>query len=833
MNRWTLAYEGFDPAEQGLRETLCTIGNGYFATRGAPTFAAADGIHYPGTYLAGGYNRLESVVSDRTIENEDLVNLPNWLPLVIRIGDGPWLHAGEWDFLEHVQELDLKEGLLHRRFRLSDLDGRIVTWREQRLVSMACPHLAALRVQITPENWSGQLTIRSALDGSVTNCGVERYRELAGKHHETIDMSEVDDETIMLRARFVQSHREVVVAARTRVASEHPQEGVERRLDQTESEIAHVLSFDARAGEEITLEKTVALYTSCDFAISEPALTATAELAHAGDFVSMAQAHERAWDNLWSVFDIGIDTSADHETETKLRLHIFHLLQTASPHCIDLDVGVPARGWHGEAYRGHIFWDELFIFPFINLRMPMITRALLLYRHRRLPEARRAARRAGYAGAMFPWQSGSSGREETQSLHLNPLSGRWLPDVTHRQRHVNAAIVYNVWQYFQVTEDFEFLVTYGAELMLEIVRFWISLAEYDATRERYVIRGVIGPDEFHTAEAEKPSDAEFGIANNAYTNVLVAWCITRALDVLDLLSESHRHRVCTSLGIAQTDLQHWDEVSRSLFVPFHGDGIISQFEGYETLEELDCAHYAQKYGNLQRLDRILEAEGDHANRYKVSKQADVLMLFFLFSTEELKEIFDRLGCEFTPDMIGRNIEYYSARTSHGSTLSLVTHAWILSRWDRRRSWNLFQTALNADFQDLQGGTTAEGIHLGAMAGSVDLVQRCYTGLEVRANMLSFNPLLPEELQQLRATFHYRGHTLDVTVSHYELEVASRQCMAQPITIAYRGHVRGMSPGQTYRFRLIRPAEKKPMEPSPGGPLSAAMSGPSSDQEAVA
>ena len=840
MNRWILAYDGFDPAQQGLRETLCTIGNGYFATRGALTFAEADGIHYPGTYLAGGYNRLESVVCDRRIENEDLVNIPNWLPLVIRLDDGPWLRASELEFLEHVQELNLKEGVLHLRSRLRDKDGRIVSWRERRLVSMACPHLAALHVQITPENWSGRLTIRSALDGSITNCGVERYSTIAGKHHDTVEMHEVDAETIMLRARFVQSRREVVLAARTRVGGEHPQDGIERHLERSGNEIAELLAIEAKAGEEIMLEKTVALYTSRDSAISEPALAAIKELAHAGDFNRMAEAHQRAWDNLWGVFDIGIDTSANHDSEMKLRLHIFHLLQTASPHSIDLDVGVPARGWHGEAYRGHIFWDELFIFPFINLRMPMITRSLLLYRYRRLPEARLAARRVGYAGAMFPWQSGSSGREETQNLHLNPLSQHWLPDITHRQRHVNAAIIYNIWQYFQVTEDFEFLVTHGAELMLEIVRFWVSLAEYDAARARYVIRGVIGPDEFHTSKAGITSEGAFGIANNAYTNILVAWCIARALDVLDLMSESHRQRLCSSLGITQPELQHWDHVSRNLFVPFHGDGIISQFEGYEALEELDWEHYAEKYGNLQRLDRILEAEGDHANRYKVSKQADVLMLFFLFSTEELKDIFDQLGYEFTPDMIGKNIEHYTARTSHGSTLSLTTHAWILSRWDRRGSWNLFKLALNADFRDLQDGTTAEGIHLGAMAGSVDLVQRCYTGVEVRANMLSFNPLLPEELHQLHATFHYRGHTLDVTVDHDELEVASRPCMAQPITIAYRSHVRGMSPGQTYRFRLIRPAEKKkPVESSPGALLSAnpAAAGrnrsgddPSSDQE---
>ena len=181
-----------------------------------------------------------------------------------------------------------------------------------------------------------------------------------------------------------------------------------------------------------------------------------------------------------------------------LRLHIFHLLQTTSFNAIDLDVGVPARGLHGEAYRGHIFWDELFIFPFLNLRIPELIRSLLMYPHRRLMEARHLAREAGHRGAMFPWQSGSSGCEESQMLHLNPRSGRWLPDHTHRQRHVNAAIAYNVWQYFHATGDVEFLWFFGAEMLLEIARFWASIATYNATRQRYEIHHVVGADEFHT-----------------------------------------------------------------------------------------------------------------------------------------------------------------------------------------------------------------------------------------------------------------------------------------------------------------------------------------------
>jgi alpha,alpha-trehalase len=403
---------------------------------------------------------------------------------------------------------------------------------------------------------------------------------------------------------------------------------------------------------------------------------------------------------------------------------------------------------------------------------------------------------------MFPWQSGSDGREETQRLHLNPMSGRWIPDNSHRQHHINGAIALNVWQYYEVTQDREFLYYFGAELMLEIARFWVSLATYDETAGRYAIRGVMGPDEFHTAYPGKDPSLEGGLDNNAYTNFLVSWSLTRTLDVLDLLPDNRRCELCDQLGLSDEELREWEDISRSLIIPFHDDGVISQYEGYEGLQEFDWDSYRRKYGKLQRLDRILEEEGKDPNRYKISKQADVLMLFFLFSTEELTEIFERLGYDFTPAMIFRTIHYYMQRTSHGSTLSWVTHAWVLARADRPRSWQLLCQALDSDFADLQGGTTPEGIHLGAMAGTIDIIQRCYVGIEPRANVLTFNPRLPDELTCLRTMVRYRGQTLDLEVNHESLSVSSRPFTAYPITIAYRGHVREISPGQRYEFRLV-------------------------------
>jgi alpha,alpha-trehalase len=466
------------------------------------------------------------------------------------------------------------------------------------------------------------------------------------------------------------------------------------------------------------------------------------------------------------------------------------------------DAGIPPRGWHGEAYRGHIMWDELFILQFLNMRNPALTRANIGYRYRRLDEARRLAREAGYKGAMYPWQSGSNGREESQLLHLNPMSGNWIPDNSYRQRHINCAVAYTVWRYYEITEDREFLCDTGAEMLLEIARFFADLAKRDAGDGRYHIRGVMGPDEFHTAYPGRDPTAEGGLDDNAYTNVMVAWLMVRALEALELVPALHRQSLQRRLGLEQAELDHWDTISRKLAVPFHDGGVISQFAGYGDLKEFDWQHYRQKYGDIQRLDRILEQEGDDPNNYKASKQADVLMLFYLFSSEELAVIFERLGCPLDHDTIPRTIDYYMQRTSHGSTLSFITHSWVMARENRAKSWNLFQSALQADIADIQGGTTKEGVHLGAMAGVVDIIQRCFTGLEARNDTLYLNPMLPTELDCISTSLRYRDHTLAITVDQEEVTIASRFSTAEPIRVAYRGQTRILSPNMQVCFRLV-------------------------------
>ena len=383
--------------------------------------------------------------------------------------------------LSYRQELDLRRGMLFRTIRFEDGQGRRTTLKERRLVSMSDMHLGALELALTAENWSASVTVRSAIDGRVVNGGAKLYRKFNNKHLEPLAGEVVGEDGVYLLVRTCQSHIHVAQAARTQAFVDGQlREGPRRVIDEP-GYIGQELAIDLQQGETLVLEKLASFYTSRDQAISECGLAARKAMARAGRFDAVMAEHVLAWKHLWRRFDVHLQPAEPAfklNVPMLLRLNMFHLLQAVSPNSIGLDIGVPARGWTGEAYQGHIFWDELFIFPFLNYRMPEITRSLLLYRYRRLGEARAAARSAGFQGAMFPWQSGSDGQEETQELNLNPRSQRWVPDNSYLQRHVGSAIAYNVWQYFQVTHDVEFLQFYGAELILEIARFWSSIATF-------------------------------------------------------------------------------------------------------------------------------------------------------------------------------------------------------------------------------------------------------------------------------------------------------------------------------------------------------------------
>jgi trehalose/maltose hydrolase-like predicted phosphorylase len=797
MENWTLAYDSLEPEQEKLREVLTSTGNGYFCTRGAAEWTDVDDVHYPGTYAHGCYNRETTIMGGQPVLNEDLVNLPNWLVLKLQIEGGEPISLRKLEVLSYGHELDVRTATVKRTVRFRDSEGRETTLASRRFVSMAEMHQAGLEWTLTAENWSGQVTVISALDARVSNQGVARYRQLEGRHLNGLASRSPFPDAISLIAQTRQSRIYVAEAARTRVFSEGVDPQVDRTLYHMEDYIHQTLTFRLDEQSPVRVEKMVAFYTSRDRGINEP--RATSEMAVGGyeNFEKSFQRHQKAWEQLWA--DCDIQVPEDAHAQFLLRFHISHILQTCSPHTVGLDTGVPARGLNGEAYRGHIFWDELYIYPFLNFRLPQVTRELLMYRYRRLGRARAAAKEAGHRGAMYPWQSGSDGTEETQVIHLNPRSGVWEPDLSQNQRHVNAAIFYNIWHYYQATADSDFLLEYGAEMMLEIARFWASLAHFNAERERYEIHGVMGPDEFHE---KYPGSEQGGVHNNAYTNVMVAWISDVAGQLLDMLPERRRNFLRARIGLSDQEVERWRDMSRRMFVPFHDDGIISQFEGYEKLEELDWDAYRKQYGNIQRLDRILRAAGDDPDRYKLAKQADALLLFFLFREDELRGILERLGYEYQPDMLRKNLAYYDERTSHGSTLSFVAHAGVMAGIDPEASWERYMVALESDVGDVQGGTTAEGIHLGVMSGTLDLIQRFYLGEVIREGVLYLQPRPVPNLKRLSLPLRFRGGMVEVRLDDGKVHVtAVADSLTPSVRVGVGETVEEIRTGETRTFEL--------------------------------
>ena len=750
---WALEYLKFEPGEEKLREALCTLGNGYLGTRGAFTESTVSRIHYPGTYMAGVYNKLESQVSGKTITNEDLVNCPNWLPLTFKTADdSEWILPTADNIVSYYQKLDLQEAVLIRNYKIKEKSGKITSVQTRRIVHMGQMHRMAIEYVIIPENYSGEIWIRWGLDGTVQNQGVDRYSDLDSLHLSPDKSGTFAENGIYLSVTTSQSKFTIAQASCVSVTCQGQKiKPISTETKTEEKAVFREFKIKVVKKQKYSIDKNVSTYTSQDKDSSNPIKDAIQSAEKNPDFQSLYESNRKVWTDLWDLFDIKV--KGHIFSQKTLRLHLFHLLQTASPHNTKLDAGITARGLSGEAYRGHIFWDEVFILPIYDFRLPKITQSSLLYRYRRLGKAREYARENGYKGAMFPWQSGSTGEEETQIIHLNPKSGKWGPDHSRKQRHISFDIAYSVWGHWKIAGDLEFLSHYGAEIFFSIACFGASLSYYDEKDQRYHTKGLMGPDEFHE---RFPGSEEAGFKDNSYTNIMIVWTLKTALELASILPNEAKEKLIKKLNISQDELKLWKDISQKMNVIINSGGIISQFEGYFDLKELNWQDYQKKYGNIQRMDRILKAEGKSPNQYKVAKQADTLMLPYLFSITELKELFDGLGYTFNQDILRKNYEYYVQRTSHGSTLSKVVHCYLSDILGKtKQSWKWYCQVLNSDINDIQGGTTPEGIHTGVMGGSINIAIKRYAGLNLENGIINIVPDLPKSWKEIAFKIKYQ------------------------------------------------------------------------------
>lgn len=788
--RWEVGFECYDEEDELRREALLALGNGLLSCRAsAPEAAAAllpphdyQQTRYAGLYRSGWYDEAPREVNGRTVTMAALTNLPDPFGMSFRIGDGDWFDLPSVELLNYRQCLNLHDGTLSRSMHFS-LGGEHCTLHELRLVSMTNPHETLLRWELSVPASAGSLRIRSTLDGSVRNALIYRNKSYEGERLQDISIKQTDQGRAAITAHLHDPERRAGVAVQTCVKGQqltwtcHQQRGW------------LIQESDCTAPHEgpLVIEKRVIAQVDgelpADHVAAQDQLLARLPVA---DFDESLEAHRDAWHQLWERMPI---ESSDPELELALRLHSFHLMQTVSPHSIGHDLGCPPRTWQ-EGYYGQVFWDELFCFPFLSTHFPELALELLDYRYQRLDAARDRARQAGLRGAMFPWRSGRSGQDETPPFQFYPLSGHWIPDPTCLQRHISAAVAYDVWMLYLATGDDALLAGMGGELILETARFWGSIAQLDPERDRYVIRGVIGPDEYHNGypDADKP-----GLDNNAYTNLMAVWNLDCALELLAMLPDDMKQPLMEGLNLTDPELRHWEDITRRMYLPFI-EGAIGQFEGFEHLRKPAPEWLTD---SRPRLDWMLEERGDTADRYQLTKQADGLMLLHLFSPDILHAMIEKLGYQTDEHLMQRTLDYHLSHITHESSLSKVVCAGACAALEPERSWGFFRETLGVDLGDIPDRGTAEGVHLGAMAGSLDVLQRHYLGIQPQQEGLGFRPAVPAELQDTTIGFSYRGARLQVTLTSKDLTLSSHAENEQPVRVLHaEGHF-DLRPGQNF------------------------------------
>lgn len=781
-----VGFDRYEPGEEPRRESILGLGNGVlFVRAAAPEGAfAEDGEfrarHHAGLYVAGGYDRAVRIVAGEPVEISALARLPDPFGLGFRVeGEAGWFSADGNEILAYRHELDLRAGLARRDMTVRDAAGRTTRLREIRLVSMRRAGLAMVLWRVTPLDWSGEAEVRALLQTHAANTKVERLQAYGGQHVRAHPI-EVED-GLAVAVSSCDGARRWAIRSRLRCIDDlGEQEG--QRTAPLRSALAQTCRVPMRAGATSTACLLVEVHEG-DLPRSP---------APFPQVVHLLREQRRVWRLL--LRDARIHIPGDSDLERGCAFDRFHLLQTASPLSARRDIGLPARGWQ-EAYLGHVFWDELFAAPFYALRHPGIARALLLYRSRRLGAACEAARAIGHHGAMYPWRSSDTGREETPPWQWIPPARRWKRDHTHLQRHIGAAIARNVLDHHLATGDSELLVEHTGPMLVGIARFFCSLAQRGEDG-RLGIRGVVGPDEYHD---RLPGAAQPGLDDNAYTNVMVAWTLQCAAELPRWITTEEWKRLCATAGVHAREPGQWDETSRRLRVRFLPGDVVCQFDGYETLLPPDNAGLPPD-GEPMRTDWWLLARGDDANRYQRGKQADVLMLFHLLGSDGVQRLLEHLDYRPAPGWQRRTVDFYLPRVAGESSLSAVACAGALAGFDADASWTWFRRALHVDYGPDASPSTHEGLHLAAMAGAQDVLQRHYLGVHLVADGIDLRPRPPAQLERVDLRLCWRGRQLALALDGPRLAV--RHAGGDGIVpLHHAGERIELGPGRAFEVRV--------------------------------
>ncbi len=753
---WIISEDHISKEQMRYQEAILTIGNGFIGFRGILEEGYEEA--YAGTYVGGIYDKSGG-------QSFAIVNVPNPLRTETYV-DGKKLSVDDMEVVEHRRMLDMKRAVLMRRTLFAH-GGRRYEYESRRFFSLKDMHTGVFSISVRPLDGDARVVVKHTIDGTTRN-GMHAVGG-ARRHYAVTLASEVADGLSYLQARTNDLGTVIGVASACSMQGANPGSGLEAGSYADEDTITREYSFDARKGSTYTLDGYVSIYSSRE---SKGDIRAACidgvETARQRGAARLLRDHVGAWEKRWQDSDIKIE--GDSALQKALRFAIYHLLTAAPPR--DMDVSIPAKALSGEWYQGHVFWDtEIFMLPFFIHTQPRLAKEFLMYRYRRLPQAQVCAQLQGYEGALWPWESADSGEDETPDTWVN-FDGTVLPvHNSKREHHIASDIVYAVFRYYQVTEDTDFMLNHGAEMVFETARFWASRVDYDAAKDCYEIRQVIGPNEFQE-----------GVDNNSYTNAMARWTLRYACGLYDRLLEQHPRKLRSIAGktaLTAEEVVTWSEIAERIIFLMRSDGLIEEFEGYFERRDITISEW-DEHGMPAW---PAEVELANVKETQLAKQADVILLLCL------------LPDEFTLDIKRVNFDYYEPRTTHMSSLSITSYAILASELgDTAKACSYLRHAGNGDLKDIHRNTH-RGVHAAELGGAWQIAIHGFAGLKVKDDVLSINPSLCQSWKGIGFRTWFRGRLLEFTSSGGETE-ATMVKGREPVEIEIYGKRAVLSPGQT-------------------------------------
>ncbi|MCB9425987.1 MAG: glycoside hydrolase family 65 protein [Flavobacteriales bacterium] len=757
-NNWSIIEEGWDAERVESSESLFSIGNGAMGQR-ANFEESYSGSTFQGSYIAGVYYPDKTKVgwwkNGYPKYFAKVLNAPNWIGINIEI-NGESLDLAKCKSVKNFKrELNMKEGWYNRSFEATLANGAEIAVNTKRFLSLDIDEAGVIDYQITALNGDATVVFKPYVDAGVHNED-SNWEE---SFWESLEVAEENNTAFVVSKTFkTEFHTATFMASAIlkngKVVSTAPE-----NTEKSNTKIEHTYTVSAAKGETVSIHKVGGYTVSTNHAKDQlvNAAKTVIKKAFAKGYKTLLADQKAAWASIWEMADITID--GDVKAQQGIRFNIFHLNQTYLGKDSRLNIG--PKGFTGEKYGGSTYWDtEAYCIPFyMATKNQEVARNLLTYRYNQLDKAiENAENNLGFTNgaALYPMVT----------MNGEECHNEW--EITHEEIHRNGAIAFAVYNYYRYTGDYSYIPEKGLEVLIGIARFWHQRANFSKQKNKYVILGVTGPNEY-----------ENNVNNNWYTNYIAKWCIDYAAEQIDRVEKEYASdysRIMTKVSLNKAEIAKWKDVADNMYFPFsEKNDVFLQQDGFLDKDLITVA-------NLDKSQRPINQKWswDRVLRSPYIKQADVLQGFYFFEDH------------FTKEQLEKHFDFYEPYTVHESSLSPCVHsiqAAALDRMDQAYTFYLRTSRLDLDDYNKE---VEEGLHITSMAGTWMSIVEGFGGMRVKNDQLHFTTRIPKEWDSYAFKVNFRNNILKIKVSQSGAELSVVK--GDEITVNLNGEIVTVKPG---------------------------------------